>query len=232
MYILQFLLQIREFSLDRSLYDVVNFFPSPKYLLCIVARFLKFRLKCFVNSASFRKQILWKAKLLLSCLLCLEVLPYFYLFLLILLSGDIEVNPGPNRNGFLKFCHWNLNSICAREQIKISLIEAYNSIHRYDIFAISETMLNDTVHNDDILIEGFSREIFRSDHADNLRSGGVCIYYRDGLSIKRRTDLESLNEMVCAEVTVARKRFYFLLSTVAQARVSINLKCSFLGYKL
>ena len=114
----------------------------------------------------------------------------FYSILIILLSGDIEVNPGPNRNGFLKLCHWNLNSICAREKIKVSLIEAYNSIHRYDIFAISETMLNDTVHNDDILIEGFSKEILRSDNVDNLRSGGVCIYYRDGMSIKRRTDLE------------------------------------------
>ena len=153
-------------------------------ILYIIICFLKFHRKCSFNPASIRKQILWKAKLLLSGLLCLEVLPYFYLVLLILLSGDIEVNPGPNRNGFLKFCHWNLNSICAREQIKISLIEAYNSIHRYDIFAISETMLVDTVHNDDILIEGFSREIFRSDHADNLRSGTVCIYYRDGLSIK------------------------------------------------
>ena len=50
-------------------------------------------------------------------------------------------------------------------------------------------MLNDTVHNDDILIEGFRREIFCSDHEDNLRGGEVCIDYRDGLSIHRRTDL-------------------------------------------
>ena len=82
-------------------------------------------------------------------------------------------------------------------------------------------MLNDTVHNDDILIEGFGKEIFHSDNVDNLRSDGVCIYYRDGLSIKRRTDLESLNEM-----------FYFQLSTAPAARVSSNLKCSFLGCRL
>ena len=71
--------------------------------LYVTLKFLKFRLKCLANSASFRKYILWKAKLLLSSLLCLEVLPFFYSVLLILLSGDIEVNPGPNRNGFLKF---------------------------------------------------------------------------------------------------------------------------------
>ena len=53
-----------------------------------------------------------------SGILCLEVLTYFYLVLLILLSGDIELDPGPNRNAFFKFCHWNLNSLCAREQTK------------------------------------------------------------------------------------------------------------------
>ena len=37
----------------------------------------------------------------------------------------------------------------------------------------------------------------------------VCIYYREGLSIKRRKDLKLLNEMVCAEVNVARKKILF-----------------------
>lgn len=67
-------------------------------------------------------------------------------------------------------------------------------------------MLNSTVQNDDIFIEGFSREIYHSDHVNNIRSGEVCIYYREGLAIKRRKDLELLNEMVCAEVNVARKK--------------------------
>ena len=133
-------------------------------------------------------------------------LTYSYSYLLTLLSCDIEKIPGPNNNGFLKLYHWNLNSISAREQIKIPLIEAYNSIHHHDVFVISETMLNNTVHNEDIVIDGFSRDIYRSDHVNNLRQGGVCIYYREGLSNKRRRDLESLNEMVCADVTVAREK--------------------------
>ena len=70
-------------------------------------------------------------------------------------------------------------------------------------------MLNSTVHNDDIFIEGFSREIYRSDHVNNIRSGGVCIYYREGLAVHRRKDLELLNEMVCVEVNIARKKILF-----------------------
>ena len=39
--------------------------------------------------------------------------------------------PGPVSQTF-KFCHWNLNSICAREKVfEVSLIEDYNSLHQY-----------------------------------------------------------------------------------------------------
>ena len=54
--------------------------------------------------------------------------------------GNIESNPGPLVNNFLKFFHWNLNSICARKTVKIPQIEAYGSLHKFDLIAISETM--------------------------------------------------------------------------------------------
>ena len=73
--------------------------------LYIFHKVLRTRFRCFVNSASCRQQILWKSRLFLSGILCLEVLRYFLLVLLILRSGDIELNPGPNRNAFFKFCH-------------------------------------------------------------------------------------------------------------------------------
>ena len=46
----------------------------------------------------------------------------------LLLSGDVELNPGPLSNTCLKFFYWNLNSICARGSVKIPLIEAYDSL--------------------------------------------------------------------------------------------------------
>ena len=188
---------------------VVLGFAAAYFFFYITSSSNKLPLSYVTKVFIVRKQLLWKAELLLYSIQCLDLSLYFYSQLLISLSGDIEQNPGPNRNGFLKFCHLNLNSISAREQAKIPIIEAYNSIHHYDIFAISETMLNSTVHNDDIFIEGFSREIYRSENINNIRRGGVCIYYREGLSIRRRNDLELLSEMVCAEVSVARKKILF-----------------------
>ena len=65
-----------------------------------------------------------------------------------------------------------MNCIIARDRIKIALIEAYNSIFHYDIIALSETITNNSVPDEDIFIEGFSKEIFRSDHP----SGEVFVF--------------------------------------------------------
>ena len=81
----------------------------------------------------------------------------------LMLASDIDPNPGQFDNS-LKFCHWNLNGVCARDKNKIPLIEAYNSIFHYDLMVLSETYFNETVKNEDIIIDGFSTEIFRSDH--------------------------------------------------------------------
>ena len=55
---------------------------------------------------------------------------------LLQLSGDIELNPGPKPNSCKSFsiCHWNLNSITSHNFIKVSLLTADNSIHKFDIF--------------------------------------------------------------------------------------------------
>ena len=55
-------------------------------------------------------------------------------------------------NKCLKFFHWNLNSICARDKIKIPLIETYDTLYKYGIIAISESMLDQMVNNDEIHI--------------------------------------------------------------------------------
>ena len=129
--------------------------------------------------------------------------------ILLLLSGDIETNPGPQTDRSFKFFHRNLNSICARGGFKIPPLEAYNSVYRFDVMAFSETMLNSTVSNEEIEIEGFSKEIYRNDHPSDTKTGGVCVYFREGLAIKRRKDLETLQEMVVTEIMIARKKILF-----------------------
>ena len=58
---------------------------------------------------------------------------WFYKCLLQLLSGDIEFNPGPRPNSCksLLIFYWNLNSITSHNFINVSLLTAYNSIHKF-----------------------------------------------------------------------------------------------------
>ena len=72
---------------------------------------------------------------------------------MLILSGNVHENPGPTDCN-LKFFHWNLDSISARENTKISLIEAYNSVFSYDLIAISDTRLDLSISNEDIQIGG------------------------------------------------------------------------------
>ena len=75
--------------------------------------------------------------------------------------------------------------------------------------AFSETMQNSTVSNKEIEIEGFSKEIYRNDHPSDTKTGGVCVYFREGLAIKHIKDLGSLQKMVLTEIMIARKEILF-----------------------
>ena len=81
----------------------------------------------------------------------------------LLLSGDIETNPGP---GTLSFCSWNLNSICAHEFVRVSLMEAYNSVYNYDLIGIVETHLDTTVDESKLAIDGYT--FIKSNHPQNV----------------------------------------------------------------
>ena len=71
--------------------------------------------------------------------------------LLLFMSGDIELNPGPNKtNSSCKFsvCHWNLNSLAAHNFEKVGLLEAFNTINKFDIICVSESYLDSTFLSD------------------------------------------------------------------------------------
>ena len=95
---------------------------------------------------------------------------------LLLLSGDIELNPGDKHHSNLKVCYWNLNSLQAHNFAKVSSLRAYNTLHKFDIICLSETYLDSSISSNDpeLLLDGY--ELIRADHPMNLKRGGVCIY--------------------------------------------------------
>ena len=105
----------------------------------------------------------------------------FFVLILLLKHGDIEINPGPKENRSKSFscCHWNVNSILGHN--KLSLLTAYNSALIYDLICLTETYLDSTVHPNNLLINGY--KLVRADHPDNVKRGGVCLYYRENLTL-------------------------------------------------
>ena len=80
--------------------------------------------------------------------------------MLLLQHGDIETNPGPTKEKIknLSFCHWNINSLIARNLTKISHLEAYNAIYKHDFICISEIFFDFSVKEGDknIQLNGYN----------------------------------------------------------------------------
>ena len=106
--------------------------------------------------------------------------------LLIRQSGDIEMNPGPKPNPCHSFsiCHWNLNSLTAHNYLKVSLLRAYVAIRKFDVICLSETYLHSSnlSDNDNFNLPGYN--VVRADHPSNAKKGGVCICFKNALSLK------------------------------------------------
>ena len=129
--------------------------------------------------------------------------------LLILLSGDIELNPGPKRYSNLKVCHYNLNSLTSHSFAKVSSLQAYNAIHKFDIICLSETFLDSSISLSDpaLYLDGY--KIIRADHPMNIKRGGVCIYYKETLPLNV-INISQLQESLVVETLFENKKSYLV----------------------
>ena len=97
---------------------------------------------------------------------------------LFLQHGDIETNPGPRtyHSQYFSFCHWNLNSLPAYNYSKVPLLQAFNTLHKFDLICLLESYLNSSITMDEksLIIDGY--KLIRTDHPSDTRRGGVCIY--------------------------------------------------------
>ena len=91
--------------------------------------------------------------------------------------GDIEVNPEPKKNcsTSFSFCHWKLNSLTAHNYVKLSSLQAYNSVYKHDVICLSETYLGNSVLSDESDLNFRGYKLVRTDHSRNIKRRGVCI---------------------------------------------------------
>ena len=110
----------------------------------------------------------------------------------------------------LDFCCWNRNSITAHDFLRVSLIEAYNSVFNYDLIGIVETHLDSTVEKDKLALNGYS--FIKANHPQNVKRGGVGLHIKDSLPSKNRSDLVTLPECIAYEIQLNRKKYFFVVA--------------------
>ena len=104
-------------------------------------------------------------------------------FRTILLSGVVETNPGPET---LDFCTWNLNSISVYNFLRVSLIEAYNSVYDYDLIVIVGTHVYSAVDEEKLNLNGYT--FIKSDHPLDMKevvlgyTSKIRFHQTDGLT--------------------------------------------------
>ena len=127
---------------------------------------------------TFRRCITWE-----------QIIFCWWLYMIIMLCGDVESNPGPDT---FNFCCWNLNSITSYDFLRLSLLEAYNSIYKYDLISVVETHLDDSDDESRLQLDGYS--FIKSNHPLNVKRGGVALYVKDSIPMNQRYDLSTLPE--------------------------------------
>ena len=112
------------------------------------------------------------------CLSFAKESPPWVSTLLILISNDIEQNPGPGyHNNFFNFMNWNLNSLATNDFARVQLIEAHNSLHNYDLISICENSVTDSLASDVPQLQGYTFE-----PANHVTHGGVVgLFYKNSL---------------------------------------------------
>ena len=154
---------------------------------------------------------------------------YVWLYSLVIkLSGDIEENPGPKANSCdcLSICHWNLNSICAHNFIKLSLLRAYISINKIDIICLSKTYLDSSIPSDDDNLELPGCNLVDTDNPTNTKRGSV-----NSLPLKL-IDIQFLNERINFEIRIGGKLCRFLCLYRSPSQTQYTFETFFDNFQL
>ena len=116
-----------------------------------------------------------------------------FLFLLLLMSGDVETCPGPtdpslaelfNEKG-IKIFHQNIRGLFQNIAKISTFLHTQKNTH---IFSLSETHIDNSTPTQIFEIPGYS---FINKNRDTGTFGGVAVYIKDSIPFVRRIDLET-----------------------------------------
>ena len=110
------------------------------------------------------------------------------------------------------------------------MLEAYNTVHKYDFICISETYFHSSVksEDDDLRINGF--KLIRMNHPLNTKRGGVCMYYKESLVVKM-INISDLRECLLCEVMIDNIRGRIALIYRSPSQNSLEVQHFLTGFE-
>ena len=129
---------------------------------------------------------------------------YFLNILLLLVSNDVQQNPGPTSGSNAL----RISSFSARSIVNKRLdLQAYVTLVNPDFIAITETWLHNNIDDNELLPNSYN--IHRKDRES--RGGGVILAVRSNISCFRRRDLEESDcELLWGEIPFKDSSSYFV----------------------
>ena len=96
----------------------------------------------------------------------------------------------------------------ARNKFKIPIIEILNAVYQYRLFGLCETNLTNDITDSEISTSVFSPVPFRAGCKDTagIRQGGVCLFYKEHLPIKRLHFKTQTEATIVAEIQLKDKK--------------------------
>ena len=141
--------------------------------------------------------------ILIASLALLTNLCFYMITILILIarSNDIELNPGPEAPEYLSLMHLNVCSL----RNKIPFLES-EIPEKCSILCLTETRIDHNFADDDILIPGYSKPLYRKDNTRN--SGGICVQLAGNVRAVRLTEYEHNNlELLWLRISTGGQSF-------------------------
>ena len=166
-----------------------------------------------IYESNYVSQQLLKSNL---CLLAISKMKYrnHFLFfqLLLLLSGDISPNPGPQnpqvdkmwepfKKSGLHFVHINVNSLLPKIDEVRSIAQKTNAA----LIGITESKLDDSVPNSEINLSNYI--LIRNDR--NRKGGGVACYIREDIHFTQRTILKNETECIFVDILLPKTKTFY-----------------------
>ena len=103
------------------------------------------------------------------------------------------------------------------------LRKAYIAIHKFDVICVLEIYLDSNTPPDDNNLEISGYTLVCSDYPSNNKRSGVCIYYKNFLSL-RILNAQHLQESICFKLKIGDRTWNFLSLYRSLRKVKMTLK--------